>query len=189
VKITTDLLAPTFTVQQNAGFDHDANQAGQTVTLRVQSHMQIYRSEGLKHLLGDIPSTQCSVAPAEPMSWEAAKWLLAVDVSVRGLSPLDCYTLESFIDAIERVPSPILLKPQKLFIYENFLPELVTTPSKDVDLTKIKGPFDSMHAPQSRAQRSNSSHCDSSRQTSLRGTVDYCSLSTLACFQRRLDAK
>ena len=68
----------------------------------VQSNALIYRSEGIKQLIRDIPS----VAAGEPKSWKADGWSLAVDVTVQAFSPSDSYTLESFIDAVERVCSP-----------------------------------------------------------------------------------
>jgi hypothetical protein len=87
----------------------------------TQSNAQFYRSEGLKRLLPENPSVECSAAPTEPMSWKAEKWLLAVEVTVRAFSPSESYTLESFIDAIERVSSPGRGKAAQ-FIPVRFIP-------------------------------------------------------------------
>jgi predicted RecB family nuclease len=87
----------------------------------AHSNAQFYRREGLKRLLRKNPSVECSTAPTEPMSWKAEKWLLAVEVTVRAFSPSESYTLESFIDAIERVSSPGRGKSAQ-FIPVRFIP-------------------------------------------------------------------
>jgi predicted RecB family nuclease len=68
----------------------------------VQSNELIYRSEGVKQLVREIPL----VGAGEPRSWQADGWLLAVNVTVQAFSHSDSYTLESFIDAVKRVSSP-----------------------------------------------------------------------------------
>jgi hypothetical protein len=68
----------------------------------VQSNAMIYRSEGIKKLIREIPS----VGAGEPKSWKADGWLLAVDVTVQASPHSDAYTLESSIDAVKRVSSP-----------------------------------------------------------------------------------
>jgi predicted RecB family nuclease len=83
----------------------------------AQSNGLIYRREGIKQLVGDIPSVEAG----EPKSWKAAGWLFAVDVTVQAFSPSDSYTLESLIDAVKRVSPPGRAKVDK-FIPVRFCP-------------------------------------------------------------------
>jgi predicted RecB family nuclease len=68
----------------------------------LQSNALIYRSEGIKQLIREIPL----VGPGEPKTWKADAWSLTVDVTVQASSHSDAYTLESFVDAVKRVSSP-----------------------------------------------------------------------------------
>jgi hypothetical protein len=118
VKITADLFnaylhCPTKCWLRSGGEPRGTNSWADW----VQSNALIYRGEGIKQLVRDIPS----VGAGEPKSWKAAGWLLAVDVTVQAFSPSDSYTLESFIDAVKRVSSPGRGKAEQ-FIPVRFCP-------------------------------------------------------------------
>ena len=85
------------------------NPTGNAYAEWIQDQNESYRAAGLKRLLSAVPQHQHAIAPAAG-EMKTAKWRLAVDVPVRteefpSLDPQPKWTVESRLQAVERVPS------------------------------------------------------------------------------------
>jgi predicted RecB family nuclease len=77
----------------------------------ARTQNETYFQDGLKHLLVTLPESDCATSPPIPESSKDVTWRLAIDVRWRTKA------LESYLQAVERIPSESHGRPAQFIPY------------------------------------------------------------------------